>query len=184
MNKAGPKDKIRFATVWLGGCSGCHMSFLDLDERLVELAGAAELVFSPFVDTKEFPEGVDVTLVEGAVTNRANLAMAERVRERSRMVVSLGDCAVTGNVTSLRNLFPTEAVLAPFRAEDGRSGKAFLDYTSVPELLPRALPLHQVIPVDGYIPGCPPDADRIWEAVRALLRGEPVALAESMRTFG
>ncbi len=179
----GRRGRIRFATVWLGGCSGCHMSFLDLDERLVELAGKAELVYGPFMDVKEFPPKVDVTLVEGAVTNRANLAMAEKVRERSRIVVSLGDCAVTGNVTSLRNHLPVADVLATF-LNDGEGGVSAMDYAAVPELLPRALPLHQVITVDGFIPGCPPGPDRIWTAIGCLLRGEPVQLEPEQLTFG
>lgn len=174
--------KIRLATVWLGGCSGCHMSFLDLDERLIELVNRAELVFSPFLDTKEFPAAVDVALVEGAVSNRANLAMAETVRARSRIVVSLGDCAVTGNVTSMRNTLPAATVLTPF---GGTAEAPFrFDYAAVPELLPRALPLHQAIAVDGFVPGCPPDAERIWTAIGCLLRGEPVQLPEEMRSFG
>ncbi|MRR12086.1 NADP oxidoreductase [bacterium] len=159
------------------------MSVLDLDERLVELAARAELVYGPFVDAKEFPRNVDVTLVEGAVANRANLAMAEKVRERSRIVVSLGDCAVTGNVTSLRNHLPVADVLATF-LNDGEGGVPAMDYSAVPELLPRALPLHQVITVDGFIPGCPPDPDRIWTAIGCLLRGEPIHLESDMLTFG
>lgn len=179
----GRRGRIRFATVWLGGCSGCHMSFLDLDERLLELAARAELVYGPFVDAKEFPQKVDITLVEGAVTNRANLAMAGKVRERSRIVVSLGDCAITGNVTSLRNQFPVADTLATF-LNAGEGGVPAMDYAAVPELLPRALPLHQVITVDGYIPGCPPDPDRIWTAIGCLLRGEPVQLEPEQLTFG
>ena len=100
---AAPGRRARVATVWLGGCSGCHMSFLDLDERLLELAPRLELVYSPIADAKVFPEGVDVTLVEGAVCNEEHLEMARRVRARSRLVVAFGDCAVTGNVTAIRN---------------------------------------------------------------------------------
>ncbi len=103
--------KIRLATVWLGGCSGCHMSFLDLDEKLLELAERVTLVYSPIADVKEFPEGVDVTLVEGAVANVDNLKLAQEIRARSRLVVSFGDCAVTGNVPSLRNRLEVDKVL-------------------------------------------------------------------------
>ena len=161
--------KPRLATVWLGGCSGCHMSFLDLDERLLDLARAADLVFSPIADVKEFPENVDVTLVEGAVANRDHLEMILTVRERTRVLVALGDCAVTGNVTALRNLFKLDAVLA---AAYGERPPAPDDI--VPALLPRVEPLHRLVHVDAFLPGCPPDADRIWTAVAALLRGEPV----------
>ena len=93
--------RLRFATVWLGGCSGCHMSFLDMDEFLIDLAGRADLVYSPFLDVKVYPEGVDAVLVEGAVANAEHLALVQRVRARTRTLISFGDCAVTGNVTAL-----------------------------------------------------------------------------------
>jgi NAD-reducing hydrogenase small subunit len=96
-------QKIRIATVWLSGCSGCHMSFLDLDERLIDLAQKATLVHSPIADVKDFPDNVAVTLIEGAVANEDQLAMLKKVRSRTKLLVSLGDCAVTGNVTALRN---------------------------------------------------------------------------------
>src|SRR5215471_3751272 len=96
-------DRPRLATAWLGGCSGCHMSFLDLDEFLLELAQRVDLVFSPILDVKEYPSGVDLCLVEGAVCNEQNLEMAHIIRERTRHVISFGDCAVTGNVSALRN---------------------------------------------------------------------------------
>ena len=98
--------KLRFATVWLAGCSGCHMSFLDLDEWLFELAERVEIVYSPVAsDSKVFPEGVDLCLVEGAVANADNLDLALQLRARSKVVVSFGDCAVTANVPGLRNLW-------------------------------------------------------------------------------
>jgi NAD-reducing hydrogenase small subunit len=178
--QTGPK--VRLATVWLAGCSGCHMSFLDLDERLIELADAVELVYSPLTDAKTFPEGVDVTLVEGAVANLDNLEMALQIRERSRIVVSFGDCAVTGNVPGMRNGIPVDALLSGIYRE-GPGTPPYGDEI-VPNLLPTVLPLHQVIPVDAFIPGCPPDPERIWAALSALLRGEPVILDEPMRTFG
>src|SRR5471030_300305 len=102
---AGEKTmgRLRFATVWLGGCSGCHMSFLDLDEWLFELAKKVDVVFSPVADVKVFPENVDLTLVEGAVANDENEEMIHLVRKNTRILVALGDCATTGNVTALRN---------------------------------------------------------------------------------
>ncbi len=184
--QAGAKsDKIRLATVWLGGCSGCHMSFLDLDEKLIDLAELVELVYSPIADVKEFPHNVDVTLVEGAVANVDHLELAEKLRAASKIVVSFGDCAVTGNVTSLRNKFPVEDLLTKVYHEGpGAVPRGGETDKIVPALIPRVLPLHQVIPVDAFIPGCPPEADRIWAAVSALLAGEPVVLAEKMRMFG
>src|SRR5579885_2498363 len=95
----------RLATVWLDGCSGCHMSFLDLDERLIELAQKADLVYSPLVDAKEFPPDVDVTLVEGAVSSEEDFHKIKIVRERTKTLVSLGDCAITANVPAMRNPF-------------------------------------------------------------------------------
>ena len=95
--------KIRLATVWLGGCSGCHMSFLDMDERLLEITERADLVFSPLVDTKEYPAHVDFCLVEGAVSSEDDLRRIKLVRERTDTLISFGDCAVTANVPGMRN---------------------------------------------------------------------------------
>jgi len=185
--------RLRFATVWLAGCSGCHMSFLDLDEWLFELAERVEVVFSPVAsDIKQFPEAVDVCLVEGAVANADNLELALRLRQHSTVVVSFGDCAVTGNVPALRNLWSQV---------DGGSRQSVLDrgYLEladvgaqhphapgiVPELLERVLPLHELIPVDLYLPGCPPSAERIRAFLEPLLRGErpPQQGADQLR-FG
>src|SRR4030066_1055941 len=95
--------KVRVATAWLSGCSGCHMSFLDIDERLIDLAKKITVVYSPIVDVKEFPENVEVTLIEGAVANEEQLEMLKKVRARTKILISLGDCAGDGIVTALRN---------------------------------------------------------------------------------
>ena len=174
-------SKVKVATVWLSSCSGCHMSLLDLDERLLELAQKIEIVYSPVADIKEFPEGVDVTLVEGAVGNSEHLHLAREIRAKSKLVIALGDCAVTGNVPSMRNPIPREEVLQAVYGEGEVPG---LEEGEVPKLLPRALPLAMVIPVDGFIHGCPPPADRIWKLLQKLLAGEaPVLTGEDLR-FG
>ncbi len=100
---AGKGPALRLATVWFGGCSGCHMSFLDLDEFLIELAAKVELVFSPVMDVKQYPENVDLCLIEGAICNEDNLELLRKVRERTKVLVSFGDCAVTANVPAIRN---------------------------------------------------------------------------------
>lgn len=179
-------DKLKFATVWLGGCSGCHMSFLDLDEWLIELADRVELVYSPLMDAKMFPEDVDVVLVEGAVANQENEEMAHRLRKASRYVIAFGDCAVTGNVTALRNpLGLALEVLRPVYLENGDANPRLPDEKGiVPVLLDRVLPLHQVIPVDCYLPGCPPDAPRIRAVLQDLLDGKVPQLSIEQRYFG
>ncbi|MBL8057311.1 MAG: NADP oxidoreductase [Anaerolineales bacterium] len=177
--------KIRLATAWLGGCSGCHMSFLDLNEKLIDLAGRAELVYSPIADAKVFPANVDVTLVEGAVANVDHEELAHQIRANSRIVVSFGDCAVTGNVTSLRNRLGVDDLLtAVYREGPGQAPRGGEADRVMPRLLPRVLPLHQVVRVDAFLPGCPPDPERIWAAVSALLDGRPVELEPKLRTFG
>ena len=173
---AGPDPTVetsprrpRLATVWMGGCSGCHMSFLDLDERLFALAERADVVFSPLADVKTYPPDVDVVLVEGAVTNEDNLELAHQLRANTRVVISFGDCAVTGNVTALRNALGEPSELLQRVYVDQVDLLPVLPTDVVPALLPRALPLHEVIPVDVYLPGCPPPADRIHRAVVAIL---------------
>ena len=162
--------KPTFATVWLGGCSGCHMSFLDIDERLIELSEKISLVFSPLMDVKEFPTSVDITLVEGAVANNEQEELAKLIRKNSRIVVSFGDCAVTGNVTAMRNPLSLKSVLERSYIElSDLNPQVPRDYATIAELMVQAKPLHEIIHVDAFIHGCPPTADQIWHAVNELL---------------
>jgi len=178
--------KLKLATVWLAGCSGCHMSFLDIDELLIDLAARVEMVYSPFMDVKDYPEGVDLVLVEGAVANEENLQMIRRVRQRTRMLVSFGDCAVTGNVTALRNpLGLALEVLQPVYAnKDDLHARIPEEKELVPVLLDSVLPVHQVVAVDFYLQGCPPPAGRIWAVLEALLQGKRPELPATERRFG
>ncbi len=165
--------QARIATAWLGGCSGCHMSFLDMDEWLFELAEIADVVYSPIADIKEFPTDVDATLVEGAVANEDNLELALEIRAKSRLVLSFGDCAVSGNVTAMRNPLgdPQQILERVYVDAPDRDGRIPDAAGIVPPLLPKVLALHKVIRVDAFIPGCPPPADRIQAALEALLEG-------------
>jgi NAD-reducing hydrogenase small subunit len=147
------------------------MSFLDQDELLLDLAKKIQLVYSPIVDVKVFPENVDVTLVEGAVANEEQLNLLKQARTRTKILISLGDCAVTGNVTALRNAWreSDKAVLK----------RAFVDLSDlgaeipmdVPKLLKKVHPLHEVVKVDYFVPGCPPSADLINYVLTELLAG-------------
>jgi NAD-reducing hydrogenase small subunit len=164
-------SKKKIGTVWLAGCSGCHMSLLDIDERILEVVKLADIVKSPVVDGKEFPK-VDIAIVEGAVSSEAHVEELKHIRENSRILVALGDCAVTANVPSLRNPVGTGAALrrAYQEAESNVEGKMPPgDGKGVSPLLQRAVPLHEIVKVDYYLPGCPPDADHIFEVLAALL---------------
>ena len=174
---AEPIKKIRLATVWLDGCSGCHMSLLDTDERLIELAKRVTVVWGPLVDRKEFPAEVDVTLVEGAISSEEDLHRIKMVRARTKLLVSLGDCAVTGNVTAMRNIFKLEDVLdRAYRQTATVVVGIPLGNGVVPRLLERVRPVHEVVKVDHFIPGCPPSADVIHEFVVSLLEGRTPVL--------
>ncbi len=175
-------SKVKLATVWLDGCSGCHMSFLDIDERILELADKVDLVFSPLVDIKEYPEEVDVALVEGAVASVEDREKIRKIRAHTKILVSLGDCAVTANVPSMRNSFKLETVLA--RAYDENATvNAQVPSRVVPKLLDRVGPVHEVVDVDVFVPGCPPSADAIWFVLTELLAGRKPDLSQVSR-FG
>lgn len=179
--------KIKLATVWLAGCSGCHMSFLDLDEWLLELAEKVDMVYSPIADIKDYPDDVDVCLVEGAIANEENLQLIKEIREKTKLIVSFGDCAVTANVPAMRNMLgPAETVLKRAYLELGDITPQLPQEPGiVPELLDRVSPVHEVIKVDLFLPGCPPDANRIRAVIEPLLKGEkPVIEGREMIKFG
>ena len=171
--------KVTIATDWLAGCAGCHMSILDIDERIVALLEVVDLTSSPVTDLKHPPkEGVTVGILEGAICNTHNIAVAKRMRERCQILIALGDCATFGNIPAMRNLVGTEAALK----------RAYLEAESVvdglipdsPELgkpLETVTGINDVVKVDLFIPGCPPSADSIFFALSELLAGRvPVVL--------
>jgi NAD-reducing hydrogenase small subunit len=163
-------SKPRVATVWLDGCSGCHMSLIDLDERLLDIFERADLVYGPLVDVKEFPEDVDVCLVEGAVSSEEDLHRILLVRERTKTLIAFGDCAVTSNVPGMRNPIGVASLLERAYVEN-----ATLDpgppTRIVPQLLPTSQPVNRFVDVDIFLPGCPPHADLIYTLLDDLLSG-------------
>ena len=179
-------DRLRVATVWLGGCSGCHMSFLDLDEWLLDLAAAVDVVYSPIMDIKEYPENVDVVLVEGAIANEDHVEMMHRVRKNSKVVVAFGDCAVTGNVTAMRNPLgdPENVLQRAYKEGADIAPQIPCEPGIVPKLTPRVTPVHELVPVELYLPGCPPPAARIKLLVGQLLAGATPDLEGDQLKFG
>jgi NAD-reducing hydrogenase small subunit len=175
-------SKVRLATIWLDGCSGCHMSLLDTDERLLELVSKASIVYSPLVDAKEFPEEVDVTLVEGSISSDDDLEKIQHVRSRTRILIAFGDCAVNGNVAAMRNQHSTEAVLRRVYFQNADVQQQ-VPTMGVPALLDRVRPIHEVVPVDFHLPGCPPSADLIFDVLNELCEGRTPDLAGRFR-FG
>ncbi len=163
-------SKTRVATIWLDGCSGCHMSLLDMDERLLDLADRIELVYGPLVDLKSFPADVDVTLIEGAVSTEEDVEKVKLIRASTKILVSLGDCAVTGNILAMRDLFPLEEMMTRVYDENATIQKQ-VPTKIVPKLLEKACPVHEVVDVDIFVPGCPPKADTIVHVITELLEG-------------
>src|ERR1035437_1772043 len=180
--------KIRLAQVWLGGGAGCHMSFLDLDEFLIDLADAVELVYSPVVDVKDYPENVDLCLIEGAVCNEDNLEILHKIRARTKILVSFGDCAVTGNVPAMRNPFGidnAENVLQRAYVENAQNNPSVPKADGiVPQLLERVLPVHELVHVEYFLPGCPPPAERIKAVVTQMLCSVEPKLEGAQLKFG
>lgn len=177
-------DKIKFATVWFGGCSGCHMSFLDLDEWLIDLAQKVDVVYSPLVDIKHYPENVDLCLIEGAVANEENLEQLLDVRKKTKILVSFGDCALNGNVTALRNLHgePDKSLELSYKSLATLNNVPNFDYKKIAKLLKKVKPLHEIVKIDYFLPGCPPDANRIKFLLEKLINNEiPVLQGEFLK---
>ena len=171
-------NKVKLATVWLDGCSGCHMSLLDMDERLIAIAEKIDLLYGPLVDAKEFPEYVDVTLVEGSVSSEDDVEKIRNIRAHTKILVSMGDCAVTGNVPSMRQQFPLKDVLARVYDENADSNQHTPEQV-IPRLNKNVRPVHEIVTVDVFLPGGPPPADQIVQVVTELLDGRVPELAEA-----
>ena len=175
-------SKHTLATVWLDGCSGCHMSFLDMDERLVELAEHFDLVYSPLVDLKTYPEHVDFALVEGAISSTDDEAKIKKIRAHTGVLIAMGDCAITGNVPAMRNPFSAKEVTDRAYIENA-SAQPQLPTVYVPTLLTKVRPIQEFVKVDHYLPGCPPSADTFYAFLTGLIQGQPVDVSTLTR-FG
>lgn len=172
-------DKAKVATCSLAGCFGCHMSILDIDERILELVEVIEFDKSPINDIKAFTGRCAVGLVEGGCCNEENVETLRLFRSRCDVLVSLGDCATMGGIPAMRNLVPTEECLSEAYL-DGVSthnpGGVIPNDVELPLLLDKVRPCHEVVKIDYFLPGCPPSADAIWAALTALLSGGSVEL--------
>jgi NAD-reducing hydrogenase small subunit len=152
------------------------MSLIDLDERILDIFSRADLVYGPLVDVKEFPENVDVCLVEGAVSSEDDLERIMIVRERTKTVIAFGDCAVTSNVPGMRNPIGVPPLLRRAYQENADINPMFPDRV-VPQLLPTSQPINRFVDVDVFLPGCPPSADLIYTLLDDLLSGRTPEVA-------
>ncbi len=175
-------NKVKVATVWLDGCSGCHMSLIDMDERLLELAPIIDLVYSPLVDLKNFPETVDVALVEGAVSSTEDEEKIKKIRAHTKILVALGDCAVAANVPAMRNPFKVADIYARgYLDEETVQAQPQVPDQVVPRLLPYVRPIHELVEVDVFVQGCPPSADTIYYVISELAAGRTPILTDKTR---
>lgn len=166
--------KVKLASTWLEACAGCHMSILDMDERIVELIQAGvEFTSTPITDLKHPPEeGVDIGIIEGAIGTDLHEEEAKRLRKKCKILIAIGDCAVFGGIATMRNYFSREELLTRgyIDTESTKDGKIPTS-DELGKLLPKVKAVKDVVKVDFFIPGCPPPADSIYTALRELLAG-------------
>lgn len=176
-------SKPVIATASLAGCFGCHMSFLDIDDRILKLVELVEFNKSPINDIKTFTKPVDVGLIEGGCCNSENVEVLRSFRKNCKVLVSVGECAIMGGLPAMRNGIPIKECLeeaylnSPTVAPEDRM---IPDDEDIPIILDRVYPCHEVVKIDHFLPGCPPPADLIWEALTALVEGRPLNLTYDM----
>ena len=176
--------KPKVATIWLAGCAGCHMSFLDIDEAILEVIKLVDFSTSPITDFKEFTP-VDVGIVEGSVCNTDNVEVLKKLRANCKILMVWGDCACFGGIMTMRNMIPLEDVLKRgyIEADSNAKGSAIPTDEELPRLLDKVKPVNEVVKVDCYVPGCPPNAKAILYAITELLAGRIPVLPSDMMKF-
>jgi NAD-reducing hydrogenase small subunit len=172
-------SKPKIATTSLAGCFGCHMSLLDIDERILELAELVEFDKSPINDLKTFTGQCAVGLIEGGCCNEENVEVLRDFRKHCDLLISVGDCATMGGIPAMRNMLPLTECLEEAYLKGptvyNPSGR-IPDDLEIPLLLDKVYPAHEVVKVDYFLPGCPPSADTLWQALVALLTDQPLEL--------
>lgn len=171
--------KPKVATTSLAGCFGCHMSLLDIDDRILKLVELVDFDKSPVDDIKEFTGRCAVGLIEGGCCNEENVKVLRDFRAHCDILISVGDCAIMGGIPAMRNGIPLQECYAEAYLKGptvhNPSGRIPND-PELPLLLNRVYPCHEVVKIDYHLPGCPPPADTLWEALVALLSNKPVQL--------
>jgi len=168
-------DKIRVATASLCGCFGCHMSLLDIDERILELVQLVEFDRSPLTDIKMVGD-CDIGLIEGGVANAENVEVLRDFRKQCKVLVALGACAVNGGIPAMRNSFELRECLEEAYIDGiGVANPEIPNDPEIPMLLNKVHPIHEVVKVDHFLPGCPPSADAIWTFLTELIEGRQVS---------
>jgi len=171
--KVNEKKKFILATTSLAGCFGCHMSLLDIDERILQLVEVVQFDKSPFDDIKEFSQPCDIGLVEGGCCNSENVRILREFRKHCKILISVGQCAITGGLPAMRNGIRIQELLeGSFFDGPTVSNKLIPNDEELPMLLDRVYPCHEIVKIDGYLPGCPPRADLLWEALNLLMAGK------------
>ena len=172
-------EKPKLATAALAGCFGCHMSFLDIDERILELVELVDFDRSPVDDIKTFEHRCAFGIIEGGCANEENVRVLRDFRKNCDVLISIGDCATMGGIPAMRNRVPLEECFDE-AYEDGPSTHnpdgIRPDDPELPRLLNRVVPCHEVVDIDVHLPGCPPSADTLWAALVALIQGKPLDL--------
>jgi len=176
------------ATTSLAGCFGCHMSLLDIDERILELIELVDFNKSPVDDIKEFTQMCDIGIIEGGCCNSENVHVLKDFRKNCKILVSLGECAIMGGLPAMRNNIPIKECLEEAYL-DGPSTKGanpegiLPNDEELPIILDKVYPCHEVVKIDYYLPGCPPRADLIWNALVALVTGDEMKLPYEVVKF-
>jgi NAD-reducing hydrogenase small subunit len=179
-------SKPVIATASLAGCFGCHMSLLDIDEKILQLVEVVEFNKSPIDDIKTFTKPVDVGLIEGGCCNSENVEVLRSFRKACKVLVSVGECAIMGGLPALRNTVPLRECLeeayvdSPTVAPEDR---LIPNDEELPIILDKVYPCHEVVKIDAFLPGCPPSAELLWEALTALVEGRPLNLTYDMIKF-
>ncbi len=176
------KAKIKIATTSLAGCFGCHMSFLDMDERLAELLDHVEFSRSPFTDIKHF-EPCDIGLIEGGVCNAENVHVLREFRKHCTILIAVGACAINGGVPAMRNYFDLQDCLEEvYLRGTGVTNPQIPNDIELPLLLDKVYPVSEVVPIDYFLPGCPPSAEQFLHILEPMLAGkEPVISKSQLR---
>jgi NAD-reducing hydrogenase small subunit len=168
-------DKLRVATASLAGCFGCHMSLLDIDERILSLVELVEFDRTPLTDIKIIGD-CDLGIIEGGVANQENVEVLLEFRKHCRILVSMGACAVNGGIPAMRNQFELRDCLEESYIHGVGLGNAMIpNDPEIPLLLNKVHPIHEVVKIDYFLPGCPPSGDTIWTFLTELLEGKPVS---------